>query len=211
MNTRIGRKTVRIALPLLCGLGLMNCGPKPTLHPDYANRKPTVVLVLPPENTLQATEVEETAYPIIYEKLTNRGYYCISPELARGIFNANKLEDAGRINALPPQKLKEIFGADAVLRVRVLDWTSKYIVISSTVTIKFEMTLVDASTGEDLWSLTHVVSKSPSGNSGGGLVGALIEAAVHAAMTPYEPIADENAGVMLSTLPEGTYRTGNPR
>jgi hypothetical protein len=188
----------------------MNCGPKPNIHPDYANRKPTVVLVLPPENTLQATEVEETAYPIIFEKLTNRGYYCISPELARGIFNANKLEDAARINTLPPQKFKEIFGADAVLKVRVLEWASKYVVISSTVTIKFEMTLVDAATGEDLWSMTHVVSKSPGGNSG-SLLGALVEAALHAAITPYEPIAEENAGLMLKTVPEGTYRTGNPR
>lgn len=203
------KKTAPI-LPALCGLVLMHCGPKPIIHPDYASRKPTVVLVLPPENTLQATEVEETAYPIIYEKLVNRGYYCIAPELARGIFNANKLEDAARINELPPQKFKEIFGVDAILKVRVLEWASKYIIISSTVTIKFEMTLLDAATGEELWSLTHEVAKSPGGNSN-SLVGAMVNAAINAAFTQYEPIAEENAGAMLSTLPEGPYRTGNPK
>ena len=207
---RIDSKRLGIVLPAICSLALMNCGPKPSIHPEYSKRKPTVVLVLPPENTLQATEVEETAYPIIYEKMANRGYYCISPELARGIFNANKLEDAARINSLPPQKFKEIFGADAILRVRVLEWSSKYIVISSSVTIKFEMTLIEAATGEELWSLTNVVSKSPGGNSG-GLVGALVNAAIHAAFTPYEPIAEENAKAMLATVPEGTYRTGNPK
>lgn len=208
---RIDIKRLGIALPVLCSLALMNCGPKPRIHPEYNTRKPTVVLVLPPENTLQATEVEETAYPIIFEKMANRGYYCISPELARGIFNANKLEDAARINSLPPEKFKEIFGADAILKVRVLEWASKYIVISSTVTIKFEMTLIDAATGEELWSLTNVVSKSPSGNSGGGLIGALVEAAVHAAFTPYEPIAEENAKKMLATVPKGSYTTGSKK
>lgn len=205
-------KTLRSLLHIIpvaaAALALVNCGPKPFIHADYANRKPTSVLVLPPENTVQATEVEETAYPIIYEKMANRGYYCIAPELARGIFNANKLEDAARINSLPPQKFQEIFGVDAILRVRVLEWASKYVVISSNVTIKFEMTLVDTKTGEELWSLTNVVSKAP-GNSGGGIVGALVSAAMHAAFTPYEPIAEENAKIMLTKLPQGSYRTGN--
>jgi len=204
------KQTVRPFLRLLlapAALLLAHCGPKPVIHPDYEKRKPDVVLVLPPENTVQATQVEETAYPIIYEKMANRGYYCIAPELARGIFNANKLEDAGRINSLPPQKFKEIFGADAILRVRVLDWSSKYMVLSSKVSIKFEMTLVDCGSGEDLWSMTNEVAKAP-GNSGGGLVGALVNAAMHAAFTPYEPIAEENAKTMLVTVPQGSYQTG---
>jgi hypothetical protein len=200
------RSLIRILPAAMAPLAFVNCGPKPFIHADYADRKPTTVLVLPPENTVQATEVEEIAYPIIYEKMVNRGYYCIAPELARGIFNANKLEDAARINTLPPQKFREIFGADAILRVRVLEWASKYMVLSSNVTIKFEMTLVDARTGEDLWSLTHEVSKAP-GNSGGGIVGALVSAAMHAALTPYEPIAEENARTMLSKLPPGPYGT----
>ena len=197
---------IRILPAALAALAFVNCGPKPFIHADYANRKPTTVVVLPPENPVQATEVEEIAYPIIYEKMVNRGYYCIAPELARGIFNANKLEDAARINSLPPQKFHEIFGADAILRVRVLEWATKYVVISSNVTIKFEMTLVDAKTGEDLWSLTHEVSKAP-GNSGGGIVGALVSAAMHAAMTSYEPIAEENAKTLLTKLPLGSYGT----
>jgi hypothetical protein len=207
------RKLFIFLRPLLIASGalvLIQCGPQAKLIQNYQERKPTVVLVLPPENTIQATQVEEVAYPIIYEKMTNRGYYCISPELARGIFDANKLEDAGRINQLPPQKLKEIFGADAILRVKVLDWSSKFVIISSTVTIKFEMTLIDAATGDELWSFTNVVSKSPN-NSGGGLVGAIVSAAINAAFTPYEPIAEENAKTMLATVPEGAYRTGNSK
>jgi hypothetical protein len=196
-------------LLLLAALLLVHCGPTPKIHPNYEQRKPTVVVVLPPENTTGGTGVEEIVYPMIFEKMANRGYYCLSPELVRGIFNANKLEDAGRINALPVQKFKEIFGADAALRVRVLDWTSKYFVISSTVTVKFEMTLIDAATGEELWSLTNEVSKAPGGSN--SLVGALVSAAMNAALTQYEPIAEENAKTMTETIPEGNYRTGNPK
>jgi hypothetical protein len=154
--------------------------------------------------------VEETVYPIIYEKMANRGYYCLSPELVRGIFNANKLEDAGRINTLPMAKLMEIFGVDAVLKTKVLDWSSKYFVISSTVTVKLEMTLIDGKSGEELWSMTNVISKAPGGG-GGSLIGALVATAMNAAFTQYEPIAEENAKVMLGTVPKGQYWKGNPQ
>jgi hypothetical protein len=179
-----------------------NCAPTPQLDPDYSLHKPKVILVLPPENTTSGTQVEETVYPIVYEKTSNRGYYCLSPELVKGIFVTNKLEDAARINTLPLTKFKEIFGADAVLKIKVLDWSSKYVILSSTVTVKLEMHLIDIQTGKELWSLTNVVSKSPN-NSGGGIAGALMAAAMNAAFTAYEPIVDENAKIMLGTLPEG--------
>ena len=188
---------------ILASFLFIGCVLKPTLSPKYQQLKPKYVLVLPPENTTSGTEIEETVYPIIYEKFARRGYYCLSPELARAVFNINKLEDAGRINSIPPAKFKEIFGVDAVLKVRVTDWSSKYYVISSNVTVKFEMELVHAESGEVLWALTNTLSKAPGNNQGGGLIGALINAAAHAAFTPYEPIAEENAAMMIKTVPMG--------
>jgi hypothetical protein len=60
-----------------------------------------------------------------------------------------------------------------------------------------------------LWSHKRTLSKSPDNGGGGGgglagaLIGALVKAAVHAAATPYEPIASENAAIMMSTIPLG--------
>jgi hypothetical protein len=198
---------VKICLRIIlsvCFLLLIGCALKPTIHPDYNNLRPNYVLVLPPENTTSGTEIEETVYPILYEKFSRRGYYCLSPELARGVFNANKLEDAGRINSLPPQKFKEIFGVDAILKVRVTDWSSKYAVITSTVNVEFEMELIHAETGAQLWYLKNLLSKAPGGNQG-GILGALVEAAAHATFTPYERIAEENATNMIKTVPVGKY------
>ncbi|MBF0433545.1 MAG: DUF799 family lipoprotein [Fibrobacteria bacterium] len=180
------------------------CVLKPKINPNYKELRPSYVLVLPPENLTSGTEIEETVYPIIYEKLSRRGYYCLSPEVARAIFNSNKLEDAGRINSINPQKFKELFGVDAILKVRVTEWESKYYVIGSSVNVGFEMELINTADGASLWSLKNLLSKAPSGNSN-GILGALVQAAVHAAMTPYEPIAEENAMNMVKTVPKGPY------
>jgi hypothetical protein len=185
-------------------LFLQGCAPGFKLVQNYESVKPATVLVLPPENTTAGTEIEEKVYPIIYEKMSRRGYYCISPELARGVFNANKLEDAARINTIPAAKMKEIFGVDAVLRVVVTEWSSKYIVISSSVNVGFKLTLISTTTGEELWSYERILSKSPGGGNS-GLIGALVNAAVNAALTQYEPIAEENANNMISTIPMGVF------
>jgi hypothetical protein len=199
--------STRRAASILIGLSallLTHCGPKPFVHPNYQAMKPKVLVVLPPDNTTSNDEVEKVAYPILYEKFSNRGYYCIAPELVRSVFNANRMENAGRINELPAQKMHEVFNADAVLKVRISEWSTKYIVISATVTITVELEMVDAKTGEKLWSMKNTVSKSP-GDNGGGFIGQLVNAAIFAAMEKYEPIMEDNAKTMATALPKGDY------
>lgn len=191
-----------LVLPFLA-LGLLSgCAPKVYTTADFERLKPKSVLVLPPENATSNTEVLEKSYPFLVSQLAQRGYYVVSPELAMQLFEANKLNDAGRLNKLPTAKFNEVFGVDAVLRTRVTEWSSKYIVISSTVNVGYDMELLDAKTGTLLWKRDNVLSKDP-GNSNGNPLAALINAAVHAAVTPYEPIAKENAGIMAGSIPQG--------
>ncbi len=203
MNTKL--------IPIL-GLALFSvaCATTPIVHttPDFTKMQPKTVLVLPPENTTSNTDVLEKAYPFLFSKLAQRGYYVVSPELAMQLFVANKLNDPGRLNVLPTQKFAEVFGVDAVLKTRVTEWSSKYIVLSSTVNVGFEMSLIDCRSGKLLWSHKNTLSKAPGNGGGGGsgladLIGGLVNTAVHAAVTPYEPIASENAGIMMSTIPLG--------
>lgn len=201
----------RLASLLLAGFAFALAGC--STQPAKPWKPPAVVLILPPENMTQGSEVEQVVTPIVFEKLVNRGYYCISPELSRGIFHANKLEDAGRIHALPPAKFREIFGADAVLKVRVKEWSSYYVVLAAHVSVTFEMSLVDTETGEVLWTRTRTESKDPDAEPEGSqasLIGMLVKNAVHAAFTDYEPLAEENAEAMLSDVPRGNYTIGNP-
>lgn len=195
----------KLSLLLISVVLITACTRKPKfLSPELTAKPPKVVLVLPPENQTSNTNVEEVAYPILMTALAQRGYYVIAPELARNIFNKNKLEDAGRINTLPVQKFKEIFNADAVLKVKVTEWSSKYILISSTVNVGLELELFDTQSGEPLWMDEFLLSASP-GNNDSGILAALINNAIHAASVPYDPIALQNATIQYQTIPEGPH------
>lgn len=194
---------IRFLIPFTLLALLAGCAPQVYTTADFERLKPKSVLVLPPQNMTPNTEVLQKSYPFIFSQLAQRGYYVISPELAMQLFEANKLNDPGRINSLPTAKFNEVFGVDAVLRTKVTEWSSKYIVISSTVNVGYDMELLDAKTGTLLWKRTNVLSKAPDNNSNSGLLGALVNAAMNAAVTPYEPIASENANIMMQSVPQG--------
>lgn len=204
MKTKIFSRTVCIALSILLTTACVGLQPN-HLDPSMKTNPPKVVAVLPPENITANTEVEEKLYPIISTRLAERGYYVLSPELIRNIFLANKLEDAGTINALPPQRFRDTFGADAVLITRVTDWSSKFFVVGSSVSVGLDMSLIDTRSGTLLWQLDRTLARTPQTDSGGGLVGAIINSAIHASIVPYEPIADENTMTIYSTIPNGPY------
>lgn len=187
-----------ILLVCVAALSLISCTIKPDyLDPAMATNQPKILVVLPPENQTSNTEVEEKLFPILGTQFAKRGYYVLSPEMVRAVFNQNKLQDAGQINQLSVQKVGEVFKADAVLKTRVYDWSSAYYVLGSSVNVGLDMEIVDVKTGKQLWAFKRLLSKAPDNDSG------LIGAALHAATTPYEPIARENAAVMFSTVPEG--------
>jgi hypothetical protein len=180
------------------------CAPQTRTTSDFDRLKPKTVLVLPPENTTSNTEVLQKSYPFVFSEMAQRGYYVVSPELALQLFRANKLNDPGQLNNLPTAKFNEVFGVDAVLKTKVTEWSSKYVVVSASVNVGFDMTLVDAKSGTVLWSHSRVLSQTPGGNNN-SILGALVNAALTAATAPYEPIASDNAKFMLSTIPQGPY------
>lgn len=198
------RNKFRILLVGVVGLTIVGCAPKVYTTADFDRLKPKTVLVLPPENTTANTEVLQKSYPFVYSELAQRGYYVIAPELTLQLFRANKLNDPGQINTLPTAKFNEVFGVDAVLKTKVTEWSTKYIVISSSVNVGFDMELLDAKSGTLLWKHSNVLSKSPNSNNN-SLLGAMINAAVAAATVQYEPIASDNARMMLTTIPQGQY------
>lgn len=198
------RNKTGLFLASLTAFALTSCAPQLRTTSDFERLKPKTVLVLPPENTTSNTEVLQKSYPFVFSEMAQRGYYVVSPELALQLFRANKLNDPGQLNNLPTTKFNEVFGVDAVLKTKVTEWSSKYVVVSASVNVGFDMTLVDARSGTVLWSHSRVLSQAPGGNNN-SILGALVNAALTAATTPYEPIASDNARFMLSTIPQGPY------
>ena len=76
----------------------------------------------------------------------------------------------------PLDKIGQIIGADSVLYVTLRRYGSKYEVISSVTTVTADAKLVDVKTGLTLWEGSATVQRG-SGDSGGGIIGALITAA----------------------------------
>ena len=92
-------------------------------------------------------------------------------------FRQNGLTTAEDIHELPASRLREIFGADAALYLTVKQYGASYQVVSSNVTVSIDAALVDLRNGAKLWDGTRTLSQG-SNNSGGGLIGMLVQAVV---------------------------------
>lgn len=204
MKKRIHLRKFLLATVITIASVVIGCAPRFTLSPDYESNKPKTIVLLPPENTTSNNDIEYKAYPILFQELARRGYYVISPEIVKTVFIANKFENAGRINTIPVQNIGEVFGADAVMRCRVTEWSKKYVIIHTSINVGFDLELFDARTGELLWQCENVVSKSPNNNNN-SILGALVSNAVSAVVGQYEPVAEENARKMTNTIPDGEY------
>lgn len=209
-------RVVLRALVACAALSLSGCITPPQ-KPDYANffdHQPRSILVVPPANKTTAVDAPALFLTTISEVLGERGYYVFPVFLVQDILNDLGATDEGAIAAIPPEKFKEVFGADSILYVTITDWTTSYIVIASNIIVGAEYRLVDAGTGAVLWTgKQKVVHDSGGGGGGGGLIGALVVAAVNAAVTaavvPYRPVAFQANNMAVNRggygIPAGPY------
>ena len=200
-----------IATPLSFCI-LSGCVTQPTT--DYAKffeHQPRSILVVPPANKTTAVDAPVVFLTTVSAAFAERGYYVFPVFVVQDILNDLGATDEGAIGAIPPDKFKEVFGADSVLYVTITDWSTAYVVLSSNITVGAEYRLVDAATGEALWTHKQRVVHNSGGGGGGiaGLVAAAVNAAVTAAAVQYRPIALQTNNLAVSHrgrgLPAGPY------
>ena len=147
---------------------------------DYSalqQAKPRSILVLMPTN--ETTEVDAGAAVLanaIYP-LSEAGYYVFSPALVHETFKNNGIYEASDIQNVSAHKLRQIFGADAVLYMDVVKYGTSYMLIKSTNVVAVNAKLVDLRSGATLWEGSAQVSDD-SGGGGNNLVGMLISAVI---------------------------------
>jgi hypothetical protein len=146
----------------------------------FKQSRPKSILILPPLN--ESPEVKAT-YSMLSQMsypLAEAGYYVLPVALVDETLKQNGMTAADDIHAIAPAKLQEIFGADAALYVTVSKYGSVYTVINSAVVVTANAKLIDLKSGELLWSGSASASSAEANNnSGGGLIGALVAAAVN--------------------------------
>jgi hypothetical protein len=148
--------------------------------PDYGayrSHMPRSVLVLPPTNDSIEVNASYVYLSTITRPLAEAGYYVFPVAVVDNYMKENGLPTPNEMSAVPLEKIRKVFGADAVLYVHIEDWGQKYTVLASTTIVKARAKLVDVRTGAVLWEGTAQAAQG-SGDGGGGLVGQMIAAVV---------------------------------
>ncbi len=164
---------------LFFGLALAGCvTAKPYDYTNYRAHLPRSILVLPPLN--ETTDIRGTysylstvTYPI-----AEMGYYVYPVVLADQLLKENGLPTPGEMHQAPLGKLREVFGADAVLYITLKEYGTKFQVLSSVTRVMAQVKLVDAVAGTVLWEGMLSAQDDGGGNNSNGILGALINAVV---------------------------------
>lgn len=157
----------------------------------FREAKPETILVLPPLNvsvepTASAAVLAQATYP-----LAESGYYVVPVGVMEETFKQNGMTSPEDIHALPSAKLREIFGADAALYMTINQYGSSYRVLVSTNTVEIEAVLIDLRSGAKLWQGSKLIVQA-NNNSGGGLIGMLVQAVVDQVVST---LSDRSYGV----------------
>ncbi len=172
----------------------------------FKESNPRSILVLPPVN--KSPEIlasygmlAQVSYPI-----AESGYYVLPVAVVAETLKQNGITVADEAHAISLPKLREIFGADAVLYMSIEDYGTSYRVISSDTTVSATAKLVDAKTGTLLWEGSARVSAQSNSNSG-GILGMLLTAVIDQVTAT---VSDRSYGVAGQTSMQ-LLSAGGPR
>ena len=152
--------------------------PQPYDYTAFKEARPKSLLVLPPLNNSPDVNASYSFLSHVTLPLAESGYYVLPVTLVDGMFRENGVTDPGQMHEVPAAKLKEIFGADAVLYIKIGQYGTSYSVISSESRVSAEASLVDLASGGVLWQGSATASSAEGRSSSGGLVGMLVQAIV---------------------------------
>ena len=147
---------------------------------DYANYRahfPRSILVLPPLNESSDIKGTYSTLASVSYPIAEMGYYVFPVVLADQMLKENGLPTPGEMHQAPLERLRSVFGADAVLYITLKEYGTQYLVFDSVTKVRAQAKLVDTATGTLLWSGTLFAQRNTN-NSNSGLLGALISAAV---------------------------------
>ena len=202
MHTPLLSRALKCGAVLALSAWLAGCATQQTRdYSAYRAAKPASILVLPPVNDAPEVQASASVLSQATLPLAEAGYYVMPVTLMSETFKQNGLEIAGDIHEVAPAKLKEIFGSDAALYLRVTKYGTTYQVIQSTTIVSVEARLVDLRTGDSLWDGRATASNQEGGNnSGGGLIGMLVTALVNQIISSATDASHPIAGLATNRL-----------
>ena len=208
----LGSAIVRCGRLLVMAVVVATLGACATATPydytAYKQNRPVSMLVLPPLN--ETPEVVAT-YGVLSQvtlPLAEAGYYVVPVSLMDETFRQNGLNNPAEIHDVSPQKLREIYGADAAVYIKITQYGTSYAIVASDTRVTAQARIVDLRTGDLLWqgSASAASSENKSSNQG-GLVGLLVQAIVTQIVETATDTSIVYAGIasqrLLSPRPNG--------
>lgn len=194
----------------VCVLALLTgCAERKTIdYTAYKQSRPKSILILPPLNESPDVKATYSMLSQVTYPLAEAGYYVMPVALVDETFRQNGLSTPADIHQLPPNKLHEIFGADAGLYVTVSDYGTRYMVLSSATVVTASAKLVDLKSGTTLWTGSASASSEEGRQNQGGLIGMLVAAAINQIISNVQddagyPIAGMTSTRLLTPQPNG--------
>jgi len=175
------RRCCRAVLSFVIVMVLSGCAtkPQPIDYSAFRAAKPTTLLVMPPVNDSPDVKATASAWAHATLPLAEAGYYVLPVTLVAETFRENGVQTAADAQGIPHAKLREVFGADAAVYVKVVRYGTSFRVVDSETRVEVEGRIVDLRTGQDLWTGKAFASSAEQApQSQGGLVGLLVAAVV---------------------------------
>lgn len=169
----------------------------------FYEHQPETILVLPVINQTTSAEAPHAFMSTIGSPLLQRGYYVLPPVPSIDVMAAEGIYEGDQLVDVTPAKYEELLGADSILYITIHSWDTYYLILASGVEVSMTYELIDTATGETLW--VDSATRSIQSDTSGGLVSALVNAAITAAAVEYVPLAQQANLLALTTLPPGPY------
>ena len=170
-----------------------------SVAPDYKDRTPRSIAVLPVLNETVNLKASEMVRPLLLNQLSMKGYETPSLAFIDGRLREKDIREAGQVNTLTPQELGKLLGADALLYAYVTEFSTTYLLAYASMTVGARFELKDSKTGDKLWESDHQVKESKMGLDQKS-VGDTMQFAAGQSYAPYaQKVIDES----FKTLPNG--------
>lgn len=188
------------ALALVALATLSGCATKsPRDYTAFQNAKPATLLVMPPVNDAPDVKATPGVWAQATRPLAEAGYYVLPVALVDETFQQNGVTTAHDAAQIPYEKLREFFGADAAVYIRVKKYGTSYAIVLSDTRVEVEAKIVDLRTGIELWAGTAMASSTEQQQQG-GLAAMLVAAIINQVVGTATDAAFNYAGIADARL-----------
>ena len=187
---------------VLALLALTGCATKapPYDYSAFSRARPASLLVMPPVNESPDIKATPGVWAHATRPLSEAGYYVLPVTLVDETFRGNGVHTAQEAADIPYPKLRDFFGADAAVYIKVRKYGTSYAVLASETRVEVEARIVDLRTGALLWQGSAFATSAEQQQSQGGLVGLLVAAVVNQIVGTATDAAFNYAGIANGRL-----------